>query len=484
MELQLSLWNIHDWLDERGIEHFYTLEDELPLFQGIRFLAPEVDQDTFAVLCEVVGNNQYHSILTYKNGRIYFRYLQANEAMNLLNELIFVYTEWQKKLTRAVLSQASLQDLLSVSSTFFNLPLIILTNMTISACTDTAISSPDLAQKFSDPSFLQSCYEALKTAHHSDGIDRLRMDGYGQLIMSRIPMPEHSVLLIARAGAQLVTQANLLLFAQIRHAVSLYAKNRDGSVEHDLASFGYAFTAIAEGAVPSADTLRPVLKRLDWQRNDCFQVLCMQLKDPDLQPYLDLLHAVIRRHFPDSYDLVRENHILLFLNISRAARIPDEDDLSEWLPADLLYIGQSKPQTGISDLPLLINQAEQALLMARQTQKTFVNAQAISTQAVLEQFYSDSSLQALVHPAIRLLSELDSGSKAGFGYLNTLEIFLTSGTNVSAASRRLNLHRNTFIHRIERIKELTGLFLNDPEELAGLLLSLIVFDRCAPGEQK
>lgn len=479
MELQLSLWNIHDWLDDRSIEHFYTLEDDLPLFRGVRFRASGVDEDTFAVLYDVTDNKQYRSVLSFQNGRIYFRFLPADEAMNLMNDLLFVYSDWVRKLTAANLSHAGLEKLLEEASSLFSLPMIVIRNNTVEARTKTFQNwtNKRLESLFSDQTFLRSCCEALGSAKKTGGVLFLKMEKYGQFLFKRIPYRDQYVILLAEAGDKTLTQADVLLFTQICHAVGIHLKNRSEVSGQDFTSSYFAFTSFAEGTVPSSDSLRLVLNSLGWQAEDQYQVICLQFKSPELQYHPDLLLTILGHQFPGSYTLVREDRLLLFLNISRCEQAPNESVFSERLPSDLLRIGQSNLHAGITDLPLLIRQAEQALLIARQTGEPFVNAQAISTQAVLKQFYSDSSLQAMVHPAILLLHELDQGKKTGFGYLKTLEVYLISGTNISAAARELHLHRNTFINRIERIKELTGLSLTDPKELEELLLSLIVFDR-------
>lgn len=467
MESKLNLWNIHDWLDERGIDHFYTLEDELSLFGGIRFRAPETDTDSFAVVYDVTDNNQYRSVLSFKNGRIYFRFLNAGEAMNLLNEMLFKYSDWRMQLTNATLTHGSLDQLLTASASLFRLPMIILRNTKIVARTnDRDIpSDSDLGRLFCDPSFIHSCCAALKGAKGSDGILLFESEYFGHLIMKRIPFHEDYVLVLAKAGIREATQADLVLFKQVCSAVSSDLKNREDSVtppEHPA----------------------KIMDNTGWHQDDSYQVFCIQFKDPDLQCYPDMLRPMLSDRFPDCSTLVRDDRLFLFVNTSRCGCIPDESAFKKLTIYDLCYIGQSNLHSGISDLSPLADQAKEALLIARQTGKTFMSAQDISTLAVLERFHSDSSLQALVHPAVRLLNEIDMEGRAGFACLSTLEAYLTCGANNSAAARKLQLHRNSFINRIDRIKEMTGLTLDDPKELEALLLSIMILDRDPSGSGK
>lgn len=479
MKSGLSLWNIHNWLDERDIEHFYALEDGLPLFEGIRFHTPDIDRERFALVQDVTDNTQYRSVLSFKDGRIYFRTMQSDEAMNLLNEMLYAYHEWQSSLTSAIISHASLNELLFTASSLFSFPLTVICNNRIEArsCRTENGSRDHPEQIVPGLPFYRCCYEAMNNASVAEDTLILQTAGHGTLMMSQIPFRNHYVLLISEASGRNISQADLLLFARISHAVGNHLKNRREVTGKYYNSAHYVFSSFAEGAVPSRDLLSHILDDLGWKTDDKYQVFCIRFKKTEYQSYPALLYIMLRSCFPDCYTLIRDEHILLFLNASRSECIPDESGFSKMLPGDQLYIGQSSLHTGISNMPFLIRQAEQALLTAVQTKVMLVNAETISTQAVLKQFYSDASLQAMVHPAIIFLGRLDEGNKAGFDYLKTLEVYLSSGTNISAASRKLGLHRNTLINRIERIKDLTGLSLSDPSELEALLLSLIVFNR-------
>ena len=57
--------------------------------------------------------------------------------------------------------------------------------------------------------------------------------------------------------------------------------------------------------------------------------------------------------------------------------------------------------------------------------------------------------------------------------LATLDAYLQHGCNTSAAAKDLFLHRNTMIHRIEKIKDLLQIDFTDETENLLLRLSLI-----------
>jgi purine catabolism regulator len=60
--------------------------------------------------------------------------------------------------------------------------------------------------------------------------------------------------------------------------------------------------------------------------------------------------------------------------------------------------------------------------------------------------------------------------------VRTLEVFFASDGNLQRAADTLYLHRNTLSYRLERIEEISGLSLRDPEDRLCLQLALKMKD--------
>ena len=75
-----------------------------------------------------------------------------------------------------------------------------------------------------------------------------------------------------------------------------------------------------------------------------------------------------------------------------------------------------------------------------------------------------------MHPAIRQLEAYDREHEAELE--RTLQVFLQENCSHTAAARELFIHRSTLLYRLDRIGEITGVDLRDPEERFRLLLSI------------
>lgn len=61
--------------------------------------------------------------------------------------------------------------------------------------------------------------------------------------------------------------------------------------------------------------------------------------------------------------------------------------------------------------------------------------------------------------------------------IRTLTVFFDANANASEAAEKLYLHRNSMAYRLDRIRQLTGLDLKNPETRLALQLGLISLKR-------
>ena len=64
---------------------------------------------------------------------------------------------------------------------------------------------------------------------------------------------------------------------------------------------------------------------------------------------------------------------------------------------------------------------------------------------------------------------------AGDNFINTLEAYFSNKTNLSQSAKALFIHRNTLTYRIQRIEEITGLDLNNPDHALAIQLALRIY---------
>lgn len=134
---------------------------------------------------------------------------------------------------------------------------------------------------------------------------------------------------------------------------------------------------------------------------------------------------------------------------------------------DTAALGASIPFTELSTLLLRRQQAEFALGQAR-TPGLYL-CEDYACEYLLRTFRAIDLTAALLHPALEVLERYDRENQAELR--RTLSVYLAQERNQIQASEALHIHPNTMRYRLGRIRELTGLTMDDPEELKYLRLS-------------
>ena len=82
---------------------------------------------------------------------------------------------------------------------------------------------------------------------------------------------------------------------------------------------------------------------------------------------------------------------------------------------------------------------------------------------------SETERKLLRHPLLNQLRKYDQ--RTGSDLYQTLFFYLKNERGISKTAQEMNIHRSTLLHRLERIGELSGMILNDPDQRMHILLS-------------
>lgn len=136
-----------------------------------------------------------------------------------------------------------------------------------------------------------------------------------------------------------------------------------------------------------------------------------------------------------------------------------------WL--DQFMVGVSLP---FSDLPELHNACRQAEFAMQYQQEAGVRfARDLAFSFLINRMKENTQELSLRHPAKTILGSYD-GEKGSELY-KTLIVYLENERNMTNAAKSLYIHRNTLTARIDRIQQLLGSTLDNPEERMFILLS-------------
>ena len=191
---------------------------------------------------------------------------------------------------------------------------------------------------------------------------------------------------------------------------------------------------------------------------------------------------VIQNLFPDkTKDFViniNENEIALVKEVRSNIETKDLEKLarsiSDSLTTDLYihaYVGIGTTVTGVKELARSFKEAQIALEVGKgfDTEKTIVSYDNLGIARLIYQLPT-----TLCDMFMREAFKRGSIDSLDQETLFTIQRFFENNLNVSETSRKLFVHRNTLVYRLEKIKKLTGLDLREFDDAIVFKVALMV----------
>jgi|FLYN01.1.fsa_nt_gi purine catabolism regulator len=163
---------------------------------------------------------------------------------------------------------------------------------------------------------------------------------------------------------------------------------------------------------------------------------------------------------------------------ARISRIVEETraQLASRSPSGLVAAGISRPATGLTALRDAYREAKDAVSIANelgeQGKTTFYGDLKLYQFLLALKERNLHHMRRFCQETIGALVEHDERKQGDL--LRTLDGFFAANGNLAKAASDLDVHRNTLVYRLERISELTGLDLEDPDNRLILHLALKV----------
>ena len=140
-----------------------------------------------------------------------------------------------------------------------------------------------------------------------------------------------------------------------------------------------------------------------------------------------------------------------------------------------LYAGVSDTFTDFTELPYRYEQASAAFAMKKKVEdKRLVRYTDVAFNHFIARSNEHMDLKRFISPQLNTLIEMDK--KDGTSLYNTLRAYIENDRVVGKTAECLYLHRNTLINRLEKIKQFTGIDLDDYNEVKRLILSFAISD--------
>ena len=277
-----------------------------------------------------------------------------------------------------------------------------------------------------------------------------------------------------------------------RIVVSLFAKYMEEAFSgRSVLSFGEGnrylnvIHGMLDRKLQSDAAIQRFLAEQKWRMHDEYVCLTIASKHAVEKTGSDLAAVSIRlvRALSSSCCLFHEGRIVFICNLTRLKKSRDYTwrVLSPLLRENMLTAGISTEFCDFKDLYYFYEQAMTA-------EKTGVSYdpdrgcypfEEYQIQYLLKQYQGCLHKKALIPPGLERLMRYDKEKNTEF--IRTLRIYLDSACSTARTISQLHLHRNSLAYRLERIGEVTGMDLDDPDHRLVYALALRLLDEGGNG---
>lgn len=231
---------------------------------------------------------------------------------------------------------------------------------------------------------------------------------------------------------------------------------------------------LLEGPPMDRLTLQGRLKAAMWNPKVFFQAICIPIDIQERAVFpLGHLRSYLERLSPLYRTVLWGDNLLLLINGDTFEELGEAwKSISQILKDHQLEGGVSFVFSPLKDLGTFYRQACEACRRGKMlgSMKNLHFYDQHFVNRLLEQWESQVNLMDYCHPGILKLYCHDQDHKSE--YCQTLETYMDNACHLSRSAQRLFIHKNTMLHRMERIREISQITFQEEVDQFRLLLSL------------
>lgn len=238
--------------------------------------------------------------------------------------------------------------------------------------------------------------------------------------------------------------------------------------------------SLFQGETEAEHATNDVLNRSGWKEDHSYTVITFRFLadsawEAQLETTLPYLADELELEWPNSCAVVGKRDISWILNLTLSKISEDlskfHQQITSFVRDHVCIAGASSVFNNFSLLLDARKCASAALEIGSQKHPDFwyFSFDDFRLDYMKEILKDSMSSTFLVHPAIYKLKQFDSENHMEL--TDTLKAYLEHGRNMSAAADAIYIHRTTFCRRMDQIKKITGLDLDDLSTVILLELS-------------
>lgn len=288
------------------------------------------------------------------------------------------------------------------------------------------------------------------------------------------------VMYVGEKGSRIPSGAREIFDRFVVHLEELFAYSPDFTGRGARDQLHHLFQALAANENPDLSFQSAVLEKVGWKRSDLYTVIKLRFYEAagwntQLATTLPYLIRELEGEWPNSCAVMDGLAVFWLINMSLSKEDTDQHSFHQRVAAfvrdHVCNAGISSRFCDFSLIPYAVRAADVALRIgqAKYPHFWYYLFDDYRLEYMLGKVREELPDSMLCHPA--LIQLLDYDEEHHTELARTLQAYLQCGMNMTAAAERIYVHRTTFCRRMDHIRRLTGLDIEDPDTILVLLMS-------------
>lgn len=490
----LSICNLFDWLIRKGYEVRSDIHFGPPILNGVRLLNnyyPERDQDDVAFIGpseDFINPNSPGTFVCCKNDIIYIDNIDSELIFNECIRAFEFYNQWEIALLEAVIKDCDLTTFINLGHQVFESPMFI-SSVNGQTCAITSQYDPGIhpiwKQRMEQGNL---SFEFINQYHEGEYFHGMYSSTYpqignspiwgGEILFSNLRNNNErigSIIIYEYSHKFHQGDAQLLnVFTNIvEKALALHPTRYFSLTELENLAF-----SLLNNHLEDWEKAYKVLESYRWNYRHEFLVVCSSPPSGVDSVVIGRMRDIIKSRYSGICTVLLDGNMIVVINRNLQKDERMLLDHMQQLARHKLVLGISYPFCGFEHLKTYYEQAHSAMCFAKEEGRSEAAFEEAFEIEFGKQIGASSSLSSMVHPDVRNLICMDK--KKNTEYARTLYAFLFCGCNYRETARILMIHRNTLTYRMEKIKPLLSVDLEDNRERMVILKSLMLSGMSLP----
>ena len=475
--MRLSMWILYDWLRKYHPESRITKGEQT--LRSARILSADTRierQNVYlARASEFISGEDNKVICVHEQDLLLLNTDDLDAVLNDIFDAFDFYNSWADGITGEIQSGCSVQKIIDLSHPVFGQPILVYNTSNEIIGLSSAFPKGSLDDEWdavledhaNSLGFLVGIQELLLKQRTLYDAIKIHVPGtpypsvYKGLFHERIWLGR----IIFLESSHELSKGEWQLFDTFcelteRWAAESYRSNL-------LKTETGIFLDIIEGRSVSPEELDHKLQMTGWKMEDLKKLIRIEIPQTESE-ITQVLYNRLERTFPASYVIHSQNELLILTDTELVPEAALKQLLKPVLREAGLYAVCSYPFTNIFLLAQYHEQCVQTCLHCPKVPGVLYDCSdyaLLSIRSLIRSMIPG----VLQHPAVDALKQYDMENRSEL--YPTLFSYLRNNCNMAETARQLHLHRNSLLYRLNQIRELYDVPLEDPDTREHLLLS-------------